>query len=158
MDEQSRESRLVLLFHGFLGCLGAIFRRLRPIIERHGITPAQFGLLKTLRARGPLTPSEISNAMAVSPANITGIISRLKKLGFVDRRRNVSDRRCLRVALTTEGSTRLDAVIPEWKQAVVECFAGLSDAEQTGLEAALVRLKIDLDVVNPTSYLQEHHS
>jgi len=51
----------------------------------------------------PLSAVEISRGMSVSPANITGMIDRLEKMGLVERRRKEDDRRTINIIPTLAG-------------------------------------------------------
>ncbi|MFZ2957516.1 MAG: MarR family winged helix-turn-helix transcriptional regulator [Candidatus Ozemobacteraceae bacterium] len=121
------------LFRALITTTKAVVRVIWNIHELEGLTGPQFGLLMFLRRHGHGTPSEIADAMLVSAGNITGMIERLRKQGLVERRRLSTDRRCLRIALTTEGNTRLDYLYPIWEKSVKTCFKLLPSADQKQL-------------------------
>src|SRR6516225_5311568 len=75
--------------------------RLTRLFREHGLTHAQYNVLRILRGEGkPLPILEIAaRTIAVVPG-ITGLIDRLERAGFVQRVRCQTDRRVIYVALT----------------------------------------------------------
>jgi MarR family transcriptional regulator, organic hydroperoxide resistance regulator len=72
------------------------------------LSPGQFIAGMVIQQHGTCTMSEIANALGVSLSAITGIIDRMVKHGFVERMRDDSDRRLVRVKLTEKGNSILN--------------------------------------------------
>src|SRR5487761_2573516 len=73
-------------------CLSrAVQRTIRP----WGITSTQYNVLRILRGAQPLgaTCSEIGQRMITADPDITRLLNRLKKLGFIGQQRDKNDRR-----------------------------------------------------------------
>jgi DNA-binding MarR family transcriptional regulator len=87
-------------FQGFL-------RVTRKQLVELGLTAARFDLLSVLvdagRAKGAVRQSEIRRMLGVTAPVVTRMLRALEALGLVQRWRDYSDRRQVRVALTTEG-------------------------------------------------------
>jgi DNA-binding MarR family transcriptional regulator len=85
--------------------------RFARLFREHGLTPAQYNVLRILRGEGkPLPILEIaSRTIAVVPG-ITGVIDRLEQAGFVNRMRCAEDRRVIYVAVTDHGTRTLAAL------------------------------------------------
>jgi DNA-binding MarR family transcriptional regulator len=62
-------------------------------LEPLGIVPAQFGLLSTLIALGPLPQAEIGRQLGVSGASVVQLVDELEARGLVERKRLETDRR-----------------------------------------------------------------
>lgn len=138
----SKES--IELFHTLIHTTKAAVRGMisRSGLGLHsGLTGPQFGLLGTLHHKGPLSPSELCEIMMVTPANITGMISRLKKLGLVERRRLSSDRRCLKIDLSPLGREKVESLIPVWRKAASDCFSRFPAEEQRALISQLSKFR-----------------
>src|SRR5436853_3888388 len=61
-----------------------------------GLTPAQYNILRILRGEGePLPILDIASRTITAVPGITGLIDRLEKAGFVERRRCTEDRRVI---------------------------------------------------------------
>jgi DNA-binding MarR family transcriptional regulator len=76
-------------------------------VEEQGcISPSQYFLMRMLSDQGSMTVSDLAQHLDTSVAGATGLIDRLVKAGWVDRRRDEADRRLVHIALTAEGETR----------------------------------------------------
>jgi len=74
----------------------------------HGLTPAQYNVLRIVRGAGePLPILEIASRTVTVVPGITGLIDRLEAKGFVRRERCVKDRRVIYVAISEMGKTLL---------------------------------------------------
>src|SRR6266581_1446821 len=67
------------------------------------VTPPQWGVLALLGEQDGLTISSLSQARAIDPPTVTGIVTRLEQSGLVERRHDREDRRVVKVYLTDEG-------------------------------------------------------
>jgi DNA-binding MarR family transcriptional regulator len=75
----------------------------RELAARYGITGPQLVCLATLCDEGAMTGAELSRRVFVSASTITGIIDRLEKGGYVERKRDEIDRRRVLLHATAEG-------------------------------------------------------
>ncbi len=75
----------------------------RELAVRYGITGPQLVCLATLCDDGAMTGAELSRRVFVSASTITGIIDRLEKRGYVERKRDAVDRRRVLLHATPEG-------------------------------------------------------
>jgi DNA-binding MarR family transcriptional regulator len=74
------------------------------LFREFGLTPAQYNILRILRGAGkPLPILEIASRTITAVPGITGLIDRLEKAAFVERKRCPEDRRVIFVALTANG-------------------------------------------------------
>jgi MarR family 2-MHQ and catechol resistance regulon transcriptional repressor len=108
--------------------------RFARLFGRHGLTPAQYNILRILRGEGkPLPILEIaSRTIAVVPG-ITGLIDRLEKKGLVARERCATDRRVIFVAPTEKGLSLLGALDEPVESLHERVVAHLSGDEMTEL-------------------------
>jgi len=78
-----------------------LYNRLGRFLREYGLTPSQFNVLRILRLEGkPLPCLEIGSRMIQVVPAMTGLIDRLTKQGYVNRRRCEEDRRIVYVELT----------------------------------------------------------
>jgi MarR family transcriptional regulator, organic hydroperoxide resistance regulator len=99
--------------------VGAIRRLSRAVYldafrasRQFGLTRSQAGVLKNLSSRGPLSSAALSRKMYMTPSNMTGIIDRLEKKGFIARTRQPEDRRVVLIMLTDAGR-EISLLLPE---------------------------------------------
>ncbi len=82
--------------------------RLGKFFREYGLTPSQYNVLRILRGEGQPMPSlEIGERMIQVVPAMTGLIDRLEKQGFVQRRRCHEDRRVVYVELTDKAKQLL---------------------------------------------------
>ncbi len=103
-----------------------VFQVLRPLVEaysafwledsRHirslGLTPPQFDVVATLGNTGGLTCAELSRATLVTKGTLTGVLDRLQTKGLIERRPEASDRRRVRIRLTSRGEAVFRKTFP----------------------------------------------
>jgi DNA-binding MarR family transcriptional regulator len=105
----------------------ALLRGSRELFRPHGLTAAQFNVLNLLALRGSeLSQRELGDLLIVDKSNVTGLIDRMEKAGWVRRDENPADRRIYRVALTVAGRKLWDQVRPLYLASVAEVTQGLS--------------------------------
>lgn len=111
-------------------------RRLAP----YGVTPVQFALLKLLWQKDGQSGVALGERLRLDSATITGLLDRLARAGFLERRPDPSDRRANLVYLTVQGRALeepLDREMDTLDAAALRPFSR-SDAER--LRALLARL------------------
>ena len=118
-----------------------IQRRVMSALAKRKMTLPQFDVLATLRFSDGVTQQELAERMLVTKGNICGLIDRLERLGWVERRTDSSDRRINHLHLTASGKKRIDSVLPEHDALVVEALRPLSMADAKTLQKLLTSLE-----------------
>ena len=93
------------------------------------VTLGQAGILFLLQRDDGQTMTELSKALAVKNATLTGLIDRLERSAFVMRRASKNDRRSIRIYITPEGIEECDKAIPVIKRVNEEIKYGFSQKE-----------------------------
>jgi DNA-binding MarR family transcriptional regulator len=73
--------------------------------------------------------TELSKALAVKNATLTGLIDRLERSAFVIRKASRNDRRSIRIYITPEGIEECDKAKPVIKRVNEEIKSGFSQEE-----------------------------
>src|SRR4051812_17057291 len=73
-----------------------------------GLSPSQLSALATVDAHGPMTLGALADHERVAPPSITKVVAKLEKADLVRRQPDASDRRVVRVTVTSRGVTLLD--------------------------------------------------
>jgi DNA-binding MarR family transcriptional regulator len=71
-------------------------------VEQLGINRSDARGLDVLEAHGPMSAGELAEATSLSPAAITALVDRLEQQGYVQRRRDTTDRRRVVIELTPQ--------------------------------------------------------
>ena len=105
-------------------------RRVIEALARHEITLPQFDVLATLRFSEGATQQELAERLLVTKGNVCGVLDRLEKVGWVKRHPDPQDGRVNRVALTPAGRRKVEAVLPDHDEAVLQMMRALpADAD-----------------------------
>lgn len=79
-------------------------RRFEPVLRAANISPTQYNVLRILRGAPEGLPcGEIGNRMISRDPDITRLLDRLEKRGFVSRCRRLQDRRMVLTRITEAG-------------------------------------------------------
>ncbi len=93
---------------------------LSRLVGRWQLSPPQFSLLWVWR----LTPgegwgqNELAAALAVSPAQVSGLVEQLRRKGLLEGRRPAADRRRQLWRLTPDGRDTLEAILADQRHAL----------------------------------------
>lgn len=110
-----------------------LWNRLAPGLQRHDLTPSQFGVLEALYHLGSMHQRDLGERILRSSGNMTLVIDNLEKRGLVRRERSVDDRRFIQVHLTEEGARLIRRVFPAHADAITRQLAVLTPEEQRAL-------------------------
>jgi DNA-binding MarR family transcriptional regulator len=100
----------------------------RGLAER-GLTRARASLIWQLHRDGPMTQRALSQALRVTPRNVTGLVDALEKDGFVARSAHPSDRRATLVTLTDRGRDTAAALAADYRDGARYLFGGVAPAD-----------------------------
>lgn len=111
----------------------------RDALQR-GLTRARATVLWELRRVGPVTQRALSDAMRVTPRNVTGLVDALESQGLVARRPHPTDRRATLVDLTAAGNNVVALLSAAYQQFTGFLFDDMAFAELKGFAVALERV------------------
>ena len=94
------------------------------------VTSVQFASMQAIELHGEMEQSQIAQSIHYDKATIGGVIDRLEKRGWVERKANPKDRRAKLVTLTREGSNALEEITPVVKALQDQVVANLNDDER----------------------------
>lgn len=120
------------------------WKRLQRAAERNllsaGLSLAEFRVLRMLRDQGSSPMVKLSGETLLSQPTITGLVDKLEELGFVERVRNLEDRREVLIALTTKGTGALSKAEQVHRQFVQRSLSVIPESEMSVLGRLLKRL------------------
>lgn len=82
-----------------------MMRKIAQFLKGWGISPTQYNVLRILRGAGPegLCCGEISDRMITHDPDITRMLDRIEKLGWIERARSTKDRRVVVARISKKG-------------------------------------------------------
>lgn len=117
----------------------------KHLIKKFGLTGPQLIILREISQSDEITASDISRAISLSQATVTGVLDRLEKRGFVVRRRSDRDRRRTLVETTQAGNHILATAPPLMQESFTEQFSEMQAWEQHMILSSLHRLVAMMD-------------
>lgn len=94
------DKQLCFSLYGASMAMGRVYK---PMLDKLGITYPQYLVLHTLWEEDGRTIGGIADRLSLEPSTITPLVKRLASAGLVERGRDPSDERHVRVALTSRG-------------------------------------------------------
>ncbi|WP_116047071.1 MarR family winged helix-turn-helix transcriptional regulator [Amycolatopsis palatopharyngis] len=133
----------------------ALVTTLGPVMERwlseHGLTRARATVIWLLHHSGPVTQRELSQALRVTPRNVTGLLDALQTTGYVTRDAHPTDRRAVLVGLSEQGRALAQRLQSGYGELGQTLFGEVPAADLGGFISTLdhvVAQLHDLDVVH----------
>ncbi len=114
------------------------------LLNSTGLTDSQFNVLMLLRyqsTEGQLNQTQLGRMLLVNRSNVTGLIDRMEKAGWVQRVSTSGDRRVKQIKLTQSGRRLVERSEKSYFARIEEVLAPLSDAEQAELRRMLGRIR-----------------
>jgi DNA-binding MarR family transcriptional regulator len=109
-------------------------------VEAYGLTPVQYGVLRTVRDSTGIDQRTLARSMALDTSTTAGVVDRLEARGLLVRSTPADDRRMRMLALTAAGTALLDEATPAALAAQKRMLAPLPAAERTVFMRMLRRL------------------
>src|SRR3954451_25015859 len=119
---------------------GIIKQNGRELLSDYKITPPQFVALQWLFEDGDMTIGELSNKMYLACSTTTDLVDRMEKNLLVERVKDPSDRRVVRIHLLEEGKRIIDEVIKKRQVHLEEVLVDFSNEEIQLLQKSLTKL------------------
>jgi len=114
------------------------------VFSKYGLTTEKFGVLTSIKSRGPLRPTDLASILERSANSISMLVDRMVKAGLVRRTRDRKDRRVVTVSLTSKGETAVEpAVIAGW-EFIHEILSPLSYDDQRAFAGMLETVNCEL--------------
>ena len=134
-----KDSRAVAkhIVSGIRWLIRSVQRDSERAAKQYGLTGAQANALHALSQQGAMNSAQLSRALFVTPANITGIVDRLETKGLVVRQRKPGDRRSVVLSLTDQGKTTAAQMPDPVEARLIEGLSRLSEEEIGYVEQAM---------------------
>ncbi len=112
----------------------------RQLLTEHGLSSPQIGTLRVLARLGRSTPTDLAEALHLSPQTMAGILQRLEQRGLVERERDTADRRSFLVRMTQTGQKAEAKAPPLLRDEFTKQLESLPAWEQSMMLATLQRI------------------
>jgi len=122
----------------------------RLFFSRWNLSPSQFNVLNLLSDQPQgVSQIELSRQLIMHRSNVTGLVDRLEKRGWVRRQDVQGDRRAYHVVLTPAGSELIAHVLPEYYRLADRIWMDVPADRARRLAADLQRLANEAEKLFP---------
>lgn len=125
-----------------------IHQRSYHTMNNKHIYPGQPKLLSLIKANEGITQKELSGKNCVTPATITGMLTKLEANHYVYRVPDETDKRIMRVYLTSEGRAFAEHADIFLASLIEQLFTGFNDDEIHTLLTLSMKMKNNLHSTN----------
>ncbi|WP_214827537.1 MarR family winged helix-turn-helix transcriptional regulator [Exiguobacterium algae] len=112
-------------------------------LEKHGVTeiaPSHGGIFLALYRHHRLTMKELSEEISRSKPTVTVLVNKLLKLGYIEKRKDLTDQRISYITLTEKGEA-LKPIFDEVSHTLnTLVYGNMSEDEQTRFEETLNKI------------------
>jgi DNA-binding MarR family transcriptional regulator len=105
------------------------------------ITFPQFMILLFLQEHQEAKMCEIARCMDATTAAATGMVDRLVKIDYAERKFDFKDRRVIKIRLTDKGRELVKKIEVQRKEAIIKVFSKISQGERDAYLSILSRIK-----------------
>jgi DNA-binding MarR family transcriptional regulator len=124
---------------------GLLLREVRRRVPER-LTLPQFDVLAQIHRKPEgMMPRQLTQELLVTAGNLTGIVDRLVRLGFAERRPVPEDRRAVRICLTGRGRRLMQRAIPRHSRDLEAMLGRVPAADLTRLRHLLGRVSRALE-------------
>lgn len=116
-------------------------RTFQKRIARHGINFGMWPYLRALWEKDGVTLRELSRRVHMAPPTTVKALATLERAGIVRRERDPSDKRKLRIFLTTKGKSLFNRILPEIDFVNRKALRGLSQKDERVIKTLLKRMR-----------------
>jgi DNA-binding MarR family transcriptional regulator len=126
-----------------------ITKHFEIILDKYSLTPPQYNILRILQGTYPKVcrVREIQDMIIDKNSDVSRLIERLRKNGFVDRTTREGDRRAVDVLISEKGLMILERIIKLEEANMFGPFYSLTEKEAKQLNLLLQKLLSSLKVV-----------
>jgi len=112
-----------------------------------GLTPSQFNVLRILRGARPetLSCSTISERMVHHDPDVTRLLDRLERAGWIEKARDTRDRRVVKVGITRAGLGAIESASRIVGDCLQTALASIGERDLTHLIQLLQRVRTESD-------------
>ena len=138
--EKETSFREVMLWVRLAMTFNVLYHEIKTELSKEKLTVPQLDIISCLDRSKGLPLSELAERLLVTGGNITGIIDRLERDGYVYRERDKKDRRIVRALLTEKGFDLYKSFLPRYKEVMRKINSVLTTEERQQLQRLLKKL------------------
>ena len=141
LGQAQHDDPCVEAWTSLVGAYKTVHDLLNNQLIKNGFTFPQYRVMRVLWKFGAMPMNKLGEHMFVTPANITGLVDRLERRGYIERVERGTDRRIVTMKLTAKGKVSCRKLSIRHKELVNLIMRVLGVDELTNLVRPLQRIK-----------------
>lgn len=109
-------------------------------VLQYGLNPSEFGALEVLYHKGALPVQSICEKVLIASSSMSYVIENLIKKEFINKTKNIQDKRYHIVELSDKGRHLMDEIYPKHVQKLRKVINILNQDEELSLQTSLKKL------------------
>ncbi|NVJ62475.1 MAG: MarR family transcriptional regulator [Gammaproteobacteria bacterium] len=128
----------------------------KKISRETGLTAPQLLVMRAIHQNDSVMVKQIADFINLSAATVVSILDRLELRGFIERERSKSDKRKLKLHLTSEGRKVLKAAPQLLQKHFIERYNKLSTSKQIDMVTTINQIAgmMDANQINPPALVE----
>lgn len=118
--------------------------------KNEGFNPTDFAVLEMLYHKGPQPIQQIGSKLLLQSGNVTYVIDKLERNGYLRRHPCAKDRRVIYAEMTDEGRNIMERVMPSQVDTLCRALSGLTCEEKMQATDLLKKLGIQAERLTST--------
>jgi DNA-binding MarR family transcriptional regulator len=117
---------------------GTLEKAAKRVFAPHGLTPAQFNVINLLSDQPEgMRASDLAEALVVDPSNVTGLLKRMARDGWIVDRANPDDRRQHVTVLAPKGRAAWAKARHDYERSLRQVAAAISAGDRAVVEKVI---------------------
>jgi DNA-binding MarR family transcriptional regulator len=121
----------------------------RFLISNYGLTGPQLIILSRLTTFGPMSITQLSHAVNLGQATMTGVLERMELKSLIMREKSCEDKRKVVVRIMDAGTTLLEKAPPMLHETFTQRFNALENWERSQIVSCLQRVAVMMERMPP---------
>lgn len=117
------------------------FAKIDEYLKEYGLVRSHAAILAALKKNNEMTMGDLGNEVHVTKSNVTLLIDKLEKLGYVERLLSKNDRRVSLIRLTLEGNRFLETHQERLYDYFSDSFSSMSPKDLAEFRSSIFSIK-----------------
>jgi MarR family 2-MHQ and catechol resistance regulon transcriptional repressor len=141
---QKEPLRDIIIWVKIATTFNLMYQEIKKELSKENLTIPQLEIIGCLAPSKGISLNELAERLLVTGGNVTGLIDRLERDGYVLRERNEKDRRIIYVKLTPKGKEIWQMIMPRYQACISQLTISLNVVEKKELSRLLKKLIIHI--------------